>query len=110
MNADKELFLNPCLSVFIRGHLQLAACSNQVDSFIGSLFGARKHQQTTELLANAREEFHFDAGVRMRIAMLYVDDAFHAPARKDGCREESVVGVFRQVAEELEAGISKGLP
>ena len=74
------------------------------------ILGLREHQQTTQLLADAGEELHFDSGMGMGIAMLHVDDAFHAAARKHRRGEECFVGVFGKIAEELEAGIAKSFP
>ena len=46
----------------------------------------------------------------MRIAVLHVDDAFHAAPRDDGSRKKSLVGVFGKVAEEFEADVVVSLP
>src|SRR5579863_8703205 len=48
--------------------------------------------------------------MRMRIAVLHVDYAFHAPARDDGRRKESLVSIFGKVAEKFEARVVVSLP
>ena len=43
---------------------------------------SRQNQETPNLLADRGEEFHFHPGMRMRFAVLHIDDAFRAaPAR-----------------------------
>ena len=44
----------------------------------------RQCHQASDLLAHSSEQFHFAAGMKMRLAMLHVDDAGYAIAHHDG--------------------------
>ena len=69
-----------------------------------------EEQETADLLADSGEEFHFLAGVGVRLAMLYVDNADNAIAGDDRGGEESLIGIGFELGEGLEAGIIEGVP
>ncbi len=48
--------------------------------------------------------------VTVSLAVLHIDDAGHAPARDDRNRQECLELVFRQVVEELESSVLRGVP
>src|SRR5580658_8856418 len=94
----------------INASASLMLTRQEVSAFMRGGLGLREHQQTTQLFADTGQELHFNSGVGMRIAMLYVDDAFHSPARNHGRGKECLVGVFGKIAEKLETRVAKSFP
>ena len=68
-----------------------------------------RRNDAAHLFADEREQSHFIAGVRVRFAVLHVDDADDEAAIHQRHRKERFVGIFLKRTEGFETGVGRSV-
>jgi hypothetical protein len=72
-------------------------------------FQSRQLNRGSNQMSDSRDRLNLAGRELIRLTMLHVDDAHHAPARNHRNRQERMIAVFGQFGEGAEARISRGV-